>query len=128
MTGLVIGVIGIGVAFLVVMVLLSRMGRSRKQQAIDDLERERQAYKPPDILELVREEVVELGIDRVEGAGEIDPSVLLQVYRRDMVNCSDGAAKRFVLADGVDSRDASPDTLSLRCEEKEAKAEKKKQK
>jgi len=128
MTGLVIGVIGIGVAFLVVMVLLSRMGRSRKQQAIDDLERERQAYKPPDILELVHEEVVELGIDRVEGAGEIDPSVLLQVYRRDMVNCSDGAAKRFVLADGVDSRDASPDTLSLRCEEKEAKAEKKKQK
>ena len=126
MTGLVIGVIGIGVAFLVVMVLLSRMGRSRKQQAIDDLERERQAYKPPDILELVHEEVVELGIDRVEGAGEIDPSVLLQVYRRDMVNCSDGAAKRFVLADGVDSRDASPDTLSLRCEEKEANAEKKK--
>jgi len=125
MTGLTIGIVGIGLAFLIVMVLLSRMGRHRKQQAIDDLEREREAYKPPDILELVHEEVVELGIDRVEGAGDIDPSVLLQVYRRDVVNCSDGAAKRFVLADGVAGRDASPDTLSLVCEEMEAKAEKK---
>jgi hypothetical protein len=88
MTGLVIGVVGIGIAFLTVMVLLSRMGRSRKQQAID-------------------------------GAEGIDPSVLLQVYRRDETNCADGASRRFVLVDNVDAGDAGPDTLSLVCDEVE---------
>lgn len=110
-------VVAIGIAFLVVMVLLSRMGRTRKQQAVADLEREREAIKAPDILELVHQEVVELGIDRIEGAEGIDPSVLLQVYRRDEVNCADGAERRFVLADGTDPRDADTDTLSLRCED-----------
>ena len=117
MTGLVIGVVGIGLTFLIVMVLLSRMGRNRKQQAIDDFEREREATKPPDILQLVREEVLELEIDSIDGADGIDPSVLLQVYRRDEVNCADGAAKRFVLADKVDAGDAGPDTVSMVCED-----------
>jgi len=117
MAGLAIGVVGIGIAFLVVMVMLSRMGRQRKQQAIDDLEREREATKAPDILQLVHEEIVELGIDKMDGADGIDPSVLLQVYRRDEINCADGATKMFVLADEVDAGDAGPDTLSLVCEE-----------
>lgn len=116
MTGLVIGIVGIGVAFLVVMVMLSRMGRHRKQQAIDDLERERDAVKPPDILQLVREEVAELGIDKIEGADGIDPSVLLQVYRRDVVNCAEGGTRMFVLADDVKAAEAGQDTLSLVCE------------
>lgn len=111
-----LAIVAIGLAFLVVMVLLSRMGRGRKRQAIEDLEREREAIKAPDILELVHEEVVELGIDKIEGSDGIDPSVLLQVYRRDEVNCEDGAERRFVLADGTDPADAGPDTLSLRCE------------
>lgn len=119
MTGLVIGVVGIGIAFLTVMVLLSRMGRSRKQQAIDDLEREREATQAPDILELVHEEVTDLGIDSIDGAEGIDRSVLLQVYRRDEANCADGASRRFVLADNVDAGDAGPDTLSLVCDEVE---------
>lgn len=110
-------IIAIGVAFLIVMILLSRMGRSRKQQAVADLEREREAIKAPDILELVHQEVTELGIDRIEGADGIDPSVLLQVYRRDEVNCEDGAERRFVLADGTDPSDADTDTLSLRCDD-----------
>jgi hypothetical protein len=117
MAGLAIGVVGIGIAFLVVMVMLSRMGRQRKQQAIDDFEREREATKPPDILELVQEEIVELGIDKIDGADGIDPSVLLQVYRRDEVNCADGATKKFVLADKVEAGDAGPDTVSLVCDE-----------
>lgn len=117
MAGLAIGVVGIGIAFLVVMIMLSRMGRHRKQQAIDDLEREREATKPPDILELVHEEIVELGIDKIDGSDGIDPSVLLMVYRRDEANCADGATKKFVLADNVGAEDAGPDTLALVCEE-----------
>ena len=112
-----LAVVGIGLVFLVVMVLLSRMGRARKRQAVEDLEREREAIKAPDILELVHQEVVDLGIDKIEGSDGVDPSVLLQVYRRDEVNCEDGAELRFVLADGTDPEDADTDTLSLRCDD-----------
>lgn len=111
-----LAIVAIGFAFLVVMVLLSRMGRTRKRQALEDLEKEREAFKPPDILELVRQEVVELGLDQLEGAEGIDPSVLLQVYRRDEDNCEEGATKRFVVADGVDPANADPDTVSLSCD------------
>ena len=111
-----LALVAIGFAFLVVMVLLSRMGRARKKQALQDFEREREAIKPPDILELVAEEVTELGIDKSEGSEGIDPSVLLQVYRRDEVNCEDGSKHHFVLADGVDPSDADPDTLALSCD------------
>lgn len=112
-----LAIVGIGIAFLIVMVLLSRMGRARKQQAVEDLEREREAIQAPDILTLVHEEVSELGLDEIEGSEGIDPSVLLQVYRRDEVNCEDGHERRFVLADGTKPEDAGPDTLSLRCED-----------
>lgn len=112
-----LALVGIGFAFLVVMVLLSRMGRSRKEQALADLEREREAIKAPDIMELVHQEVVDLGLDKLEGADGIDPSVLLQVYRRDEVNCEDGAERKFVLADGTKPADADTDTLSLHCED-----------
>jgi hypothetical protein len=111
-----LALVSIGFAFLVVMVLLSRMGRTRKRLAQQDFEREREAIKPPDILELVHEEVIELGLDKLDGSEGIDPSVLLQVYRRDEVNCEDGAKHRFVLADGVDPAEADPDTLSFSCE------------
>jgi hypothetical protein len=112
-----LALVGIGFAFLVVMVLLSRMGRSRKQQAMADLEREREAVRVPDILELVLQEVQDLGLDRIQGSEGIDPSVLLQVYRRDVQNCDDGADHQFVVADGVDPQNADTDTVSLRCED-----------
>ncbi len=111
-----LAIVAVGFAFVVVMVLLSRMGRGRKRQAVEDLEREREAIKPPDILELVQQEVVELGIDKIDGSDGIDPSVLLQVYRRDVVNCLDEAERRFVLADGTDPTEADQDTLSLNCD------------
>jgi hypothetical protein len=107
---------GIGIAFIVAMVLLSRMGRTRKNQARLDLEREREARKAPDILELVHQEVVELGLDKLKGSEGVDRSVLLQVYRRDEGNCSDMSARRFVLAAGVNPADATQDTLALRCD------------
>lgn len=109
-------VVGIGVSLLVVMFLLSRMGRNRKQEAIADLEREREATKAPDIIELIREEISDLGIDDIDGGDGIDPSILLQVYRRDVVNCEDGATRRFVLAEGVDAADADLDSLTLNCD------------
>jgi hypothetical protein len=112
-----LAIVGIGFAFLVVMILLSRMGRHRKRQALEDFDREREAVKPPDILQLVQDEVVDLGIDKIDGAESIDPSVLLQVYRRDVENCADGAEMRFIIADGVEPADADQDTLSLSCDD-----------
>lgn len=111
-----LAIVGIGFAFLVVMILLSRMGRHRKRQALEDFDREREAVKPPDILQLVQEEVVDLGIDKIGGAEGVDPSVLLQVYRRDVGNCQDGAEMRFTIADGVEPADVDQDTLSLSCD------------
>ena len=67
-----LALVAIGFAFLVVMVLLSRMGRARKKQALQDFEREREAIKPPDILELVAEEVTELDERWAEAAGAIE--------------------------------------------------------
>ena len=112
-----LAVVGIGLAFLTVMVLLSRMGRHRKQEAISDFERGREATKPPDILQLVHDEVVELGIDKIDGGEDIDPSVLLQVFRRDEQNCEDDTSYRFVLAEGIKPEDASLETLALRCDQ-----------
>ena len=111
-----LAIVGIGFALLVVMILLSRMGRHRKQQALEDFNRERDAVKPPDILQLVQEEVVDLGIDKIEGADGIDPLVLLQVYRRDVEICADGAEMCFTVAEGVEPADADQDTLSLSCD------------
>ncbi len=113
---MILAVIGIGLAFLTVMVLLSRMGRHRKQEAISDFEREREETKAPDILQLVHDEVVESGIDKIEGGEDIDPSVLLQVFRRDEQNCEDDTSYRFVLAEGVKPEDASLETLALSCD------------
>jgi hypothetical protein len=112
-----LAIVGIGFAFLVVMILLSRMGRHRKRQAIEDFDREREAVKPPDILQMVQDEIVDLGIDEIDGADGIDPSVLLQVYRRDVGNCADGAEMRFTIAEGVEPADADQDTLSLSCDD-----------
>jgi len=114
---MILGIVSLGFAFLVVMVLLSRMGRGRKRKALEDFEREREATKAPDILELVHQEVVDLGIDKIDGSEGIDPSILLQVYRRDEVNCEDGHLRSYVLADGVDPADADLNTLSLACED-----------
>lgn len=112
-----LAIAAIVISFIVVMVLLSRMGRNRKREALEDLEREREAVKAPDILELVHQEVTALGLGDIDGSDGIDPSVLLQVYRRDVVNCADGAERRFVLVDGVAPADAEPDTLSLTCDD-----------
>ncbi|GMQ86715.1 MAG: hypothetical protein BMS9Abin07_2307 [Acidimicrobiia bacterium] len=110
---MILAIVGIALAFLTVMILLSRMGRNRKQQAITDFERERDATKTPDILQLVRDEVAELGIDKIDGSEDINPSVLLQVFRRDEGNCEDDGSYRFVLAKGIKSEDASLETLAL---------------
>ena len=114
---MIFAIVGIGLALLTVMVLLSRMGRNRKQEAMSDFEREREATKAPDILQLVRDEVVELGIDKIDGSEDIDPSVLLQVFRRDEQNCEDDTSYHFVLANGVKPKDASLETLALSCDE-----------
>lgn len=97
-----IGFIIVGViSFLVVMVMLSRMGNSRKKEAIADLERERASLHTPDIIELVNEEVREAGIGDLPGAEGIDKVVLLRVWKRDRGDRVAGRG-RFTVAETVE--------------------------
>lgn len=104
-----------GVALIVAMVVLSRMGSRRKKQAIAELDKEREALHTPDIVELVADEVRETGIGELPGAAGIDPVVLLKVWKRDRDGCGDGD-QRFVLADGVNPTDATEATVTFECE------------
>ncbi|MEN8113871.1 MAG: hypothetical protein ABFS21_05740 [Actinomycetota bacterium] len=109
-----VALIAAAVAVAYVMFKFSRSTKRTKKEAIADLEREREALHTPDIIELVMEEVRESGIDELPGADEIDPTVLLRVWKRDREECPAGDG-RFVLVEGVDPANASADDLTFEC-------------
>ena len=78
-----VGIVMAVVSVTVVLVLLSRMQNKNKAVAVADLASDREASKPPDILELVNQEVQESGIGSLPGADGVDPTVLLKVWKRD---------------------------------------------
>ncbi|HZJ47875.1 MAG TPA: hypothetical protein VFD97_02420 [Acidimicrobiia bacterium] len=111
----------IGVAVVVIIILLvvatvalSRMGSSRKKEAIADLERERESLHIPDIIELVNEEVRETDIADLPGAAGIDPVVLLKVWKRDRGSCAE-ASGHFLVTEGVEPAEATEDDVTFVC-------------
>jgi hypothetical protein len=106
--------IGLVIAFLVVIFVLSRMGTQRKKAAIADLAREREALVTPDIIELVNDEVNETGIADLPGAADIDPVVLLKAWKRDGGPCAAGGY--FSVADGVAPNEASETDVTFHCD------------
>ncbi len=96
------------------MVMLSRTGSQRKKEAIADLQREKEALRVLDILDLVNEEVRETGIAELPGAEGIDPVVLLKVWKRDREACSEGEG-RFVVSDGVEPSAAKEADVMFEC-------------
>ena len=109
-----VGIVMTVVAIAVVLVLLTRMENKAKTAANADLASEREESKPPDILELVNQEVQEAGIGSLPGAGGVDPTVLLKVWKRDGTGCA-GEQGTFVLYEGLAPEEASEDTLRFEC-------------
>ena len=95
-------------------VMLSRTGSQRKKEAIADLQREKEALRVLDILDLVNEEVRETGIAELPGAEGIDPVVLLKVWKRDREACGEGEG-RFVVSDGVEPSAAKEADVIFEC-------------
>jgi hypothetical protein len=109
-----IGIVMAVVAVTVVLVLLTRMQNKNKTAAVADLASDREASKPPDIFELVNQEVQEAGIGSLPGADGVDPTVLLRVWKRDGTGCA-GEQGTFVLYEGLAPDEASEDTLRFEC-------------
>lgn len=81
MTGIwIAGVLGLG-ALLFVGIVLSRQSSRQKKKAVASLEAERASVTMPSILDLVNEEVEELGLRDLRGAEDIPPDILLRTWR-----------------------------------------------
>ena len=111
---MIVGIVTAAIGLIVVFVMLSRMQSKQKEEAVAGLERDRETFNPPGILELVNEEIEDAGIGDLPGAGGVDPVVLLKVWKRDGVGCAKGQGS-FVAADGTTPEDATEDTLKFEC-------------
>ena len=107
------------VLLFVVLGVLARSSSRRKKEAQADLEREKAELSTPDILELVRQEAAESGVDQIPGADDVDLTVRLQAWRRDEYvrsACPDTTLLRFVLDEGVPPDKATAEDVRLECE------------
>jgi len=91
-------VAGIG-ALVVALVVVSRGISRRRDAARQDLERELAEVGHHDIMDLVREEAAEIGLERIPGADDVDLVTRLRVWHRDeaiRTACPDPSRLRFV--------------------------------
>ena len=114
---IVITVAGI-LAFLVTGIVLSRISSSRKKEAIASLEDEKKAVGRYSIVDLVSEEVDDLGLRSIEGADGLAPDVLLKVWTTTAsVHDCDRARLRYVTVADVEPGEALPDDVKLVCDD-----------
>ena len=106
------------VTFLITGIVLSRITSSRKKEAIASLEQEKKSVGRYSIVDLVAEEVDDLGLRSIEGAEELPPDVLLKAWTntRSAHNC-DRDRLRYVTEPDVKPQDAMPEDVKLICEE-----------
>ena len=69
----------------------------------------------PTLMDLVREEIADLGLEDIPGAAELSKPVILKVYRRDVRDDCTHDAFEFVVGDGVDPRDALESDVEFVC-------------
>jgi hypothetical protein len=104
MNGVIIaGVLGLA-ALLVVGIVLSRATTRQKQEAIASLEAERKAIGTVSILDLVHEEVEDLGLREIDGADDVAPDILLRAWNDapDRVRAADRSDVRLTIRSGAD--------------------------
>jgi hypothetical protein len=109
-------IVGIVIAVFVVLVLLSWMQSSSNKEAVADLQREIAETHIPDILELVYQEVDDAGLRDLPGSTDVDPTVLLKVWKRDGADCPIGQGE-FQIAEGVQPSEATEDDVTFECGE-----------
>lgn len=109
-----VAIIGAVIAFFVVLALLSWMQSSRNKEAVADLQREIAETHIPDILELVYQEVDDAGLRNLPGSTDVDPTVLLKVWKRDGADCPIGKGE-FRIAEGVQASEATEDDVTFEC-------------
>lgn len=104
-------------AFIVVGVVLNRQSSRRKKEAIASLEAERQAMHHYSILELVDEEVDDLGLREIPGSEGLPADVLLKVWRNAPHGASgcDREQLRYVVAPGMTPDNAGIGDVELEC-------------
>jgi len=105
--------------FVVIAVVMGRQTKQRKSAAIEDLKREKKEVGHTDIFSIVTAEVEDLGLRSISGADNIQPEVLLKVWKdkADVVErCDDRANLRFVLAMGVPPQEARNTDVTLVCD------------
>lgn len=101
-------------AFLVTGIVLSRITSSRKKEAIASLENEKKAVGRYSIVDLVSEEVDDLGLRSIEGAEGLPPDVLLKVWTTTAsVHDCDQSNLRYVITADVTPEEALPDDVKL---------------
>lgn len=111
-TAIIVGGLGIAV-LLTVGIMLSRASSRQKKQAVASLEAEKAALGSHTILDLVHEEVEDLGLRHIAGSEGLGPDVLLRAWRDapESVRSADPAHLEFVAddrADGATLRVTSP--------------------
>lgn len=102
-TAIILGVLGIAL-LLAVGLVLSRQSSRQKKEAVASLEAERAALGSHTILDLVNEEVEELGLRAIRGAEGFAPDALLRAWRNapTAVRASDPTDLEFLETDGDD--------------------------
>lgn len=102
-TAIIVGALGVAV-LLAVGLVLSRQSSRQKKQAVASLEAERAALGSHTILDLVDEEVEDLGLRSIPGAEGRGPDVLLRAWRDapESIRASDPDHLEFIDADAGD--------------------------
>jgi hypothetical protein len=107
------------IAVLVILWLVTRNSARVKKEAREDLKREMESLPSRSIMDLVKEEAEETGVDVIPGAEGVDLPIRLKVWHRDAEvreSCPDPALLVFVLTEGVDPERAAADDLRLHFE------------
>jgi len=106
------------VAFLVTGIVLSRITSTRKKEAIASLEQEKKAVGRYSIVDLVAEEVDDLGLRSIEGADGLPPDVLLKAWTdTKSVHDCDHSRLRYVTDPDVAPGEALPKDVKLVCDD-----------
>lgn len=104
-------------AFVVVGVILARNTSMRKKRAIKSLEEEKDTIGHYSIIEMVGQEVRDLGLRDIPGSEDISSEALLKVWRESestRKGCAQDALV-FTIANGIPAAEATSDDVQLEC-------------
>ena len=105
------------IEFVVIAVVLSRQTSARKREAMESLAEEKRLVGSYSIADLAEDEIAELGLRDIEGTEDLSSDVILKVWKDSahVRQACDREHLRYVVADGVDPREAHVMDVHLEC-------------